>query len=391
MKHIVFVIAMFVLVSGCASPNLKPVEEGLLVNDDEKMLWLQALEEQKVLNTSAVIYHAPELEKYLTSIVHKLQPDDLPADLSFKIIVIKDPYMNAFAFPNVVSYIHTVILARMDNEAQLAALLAHEMSHCTQRHTLRAYRHFRDKPGFIASLQETLARLAMVEELARLLGLTGSMGAVSGYTRELESEADLSGLDYLVTADYDPHEALRLFEHLKKDIEAVQGKEPYFFGTHPKVQARIDNVEHLLETKYAHINGGAKNGDLFSSKVSQAVLENARLELRIGRFSAAQKSVEKYLRVHKNDASAYYLMGEIFRQRGQEQDAGRALGYYQKAIAMDSSYAQPHKAIGLIHYKQGQKVLAKKFFESSLLLAPNTPDKAYIQGYIKQCVAEGEG
>ena len=55
-----------------------------------------------------------------------------------KIVVIKDPYLNAFAFPNGVIYIHTGMLARMDNEAQLAALLAHEMSHCIHRHTLRA-------------------------------------------------------------------------------------------------------------------------------------------------------------------------------------------------------------------------------------------------------------
>ena len=121
------------------------------------------------------------------------------------------------------------------------------------------------------------------------------------------------------------------------------------------------------------------------------MLANARLELRIGRYSAARRSVEKYLHLHPNDAQAYYLLGEIFRQRDAEQDARRALTHYQKAIILDASYAEPHKAIGLIHYKQGQRVLARKYFESCLLLAPNTPDKAYIQGYIKQCDRDGGG
>ena len=93
----------------------------------------------------------------------------------------------------------------------------------------------------------------------------------------------------------------------------------------------------------------------------------------------------------KDDTAAYYLMGEIFRQRGQEGDAEMALSYYNRAIAIDLSYSEPHKAIGLIHYKKGDKALARRFFESCLLLAPDAPDRAYIQGYIKQCANDGEG
>jgi len=390
MKRIAAIIGLFLLVS-CAAAYKKPVPDGMLVDRDEKMLWQQALTEQKALNDSALIYRDRQLEGYLSAVVRRLLPRDLPPELSFKIVVVQDPYFNAFAFPNGVIYIHTGMLARMDNEAQLAALLAHEMSHSIHRHTLRAYRRIKDNPGMMASIRGGLAQLARVEELAKFLGLTGSLAAVSGYARELELEADVAGLDYLIAAGYDPYQALHLFEYLKKDIEAQQTKEPYFFGTHPKVQARIDNLAYLLVSKYPDIRGGAKNTDLFCRKVATAVLENARLELRIGRYSAALTNVEKYLRLHPSDARAHYLMGEIFRQRGASQDARRALTYYQRAIALDSAYAEPHKAIGMIHYKEGQRVLARKYFESCLLLAPDTPDKAYIQGYIKQCIRDGDG
>jgi predicted Zn-dependent protease len=391
MKPTAAMIGFLLLICACAVPEKRPVSDGLLASADEKAIWRQAQEEQKILNNSAMIHQDRQLEEYLNSVVRRLQPRDLPAELSFRVVVVQDPYFNAFAFPNGVIYIHTGILARMDNEAQLAALLAHEMAHSTLRHTLRAYRHMKENPGMMASLQDTLARLAMVEELARFLGLTGSMAAVTGYARELELEADTAGLDYLITAGYDPYQALHLFEHLKKDIEAEQVKEPYFFGSHPKIQARISNVTHLLGTKYADIRSGIKNTEIFSSKVSPIVLENARLELRSGRFAAAQRSVEKYLRLHHSDARAHYLMGEIFRQRGAAQDASRALAHYHQAITFDSSYAEPHKAIGLIHFKKGQRMLARKYFESCLSLAPDTPDKAYIKGYIKQCVLDGGG
>ncbi len=391
MNRAIAIVGLFLLVCACAAADKTLVSDGLLVSDDEKALWQQALQEQRILNDSALIYEDSQLEEYLNSVVHRLQPHDLPDKLSFKIVVVQDPYFNAFAFPNGVIYLHTGMLARMDNEAQLAALLAHEMSHSIHRHTLRAYRRMKENPGFMASLQDTLSRLAMVEELARYLGLTGSMAALTGYAREFELEADVAGLDYLIAAGYDPYEALRLFEHLKKDIEEEQVKAPYFFGSHPKVQARIDAVTHLLQTKYTDIHSGVRNTEVFFSKVSPVVLENARLELRSGRFAAARRSVQKYLRLHHSDARAHYLMGEIFRQRDAGQDASRALTHYQKAINFDASYAEPHKAIGLIHYKKGQRKLARKYFESCLLLAPDTPDKAYIQGYIKQCVRDGGG
>jgi len=391
MKRVHFILYLFLLVAGCASPNLAPLNEGLLVNEDEKMIWRQSLEEQKVLNDSGVILEDLALQTYLNQIVRNLQPDDLSAKMSFNVLVIKDPYLNAFAFPDGTIYVHTGLLARMDNEAQLAVLLAHEMAHCTQRHALQAYRSIKDRQAFMASVQQTLARLAMVQEVARFLGLTGSLAAVTGYTREFETEADIVGLDSMIMADYDPYEALRLFEHLKAEIEYEQIKEPYFFGTHPNVQTRIDTIRHVLETSYKDKPGRKKNTEVFISKVNRVILENAELDLKIGRFRHAWRGVDKYLQTAANDARAYYLMGEIFRQRGRENDTAKALSYYRKAVSIDPSYSEPHKAIGLIHYKDGHKALAKQFFESCLRLAPDAPDKAYIQGYIKQCMQEGEG
>jgi regulator of sirC expression with transglutaminase-like and TPR domain len=71
-------------------------------------------------------------------------------------------------------------------------------------------------------------------------------------------------------------------------------------------------------------------------------------------------------------------------------DAQTALGYYSHAITLDPNFAAPHKASGLIHYKNGQHALAKKFFESCLQLSPDAPDKAYIKGYLKECTLREE-
>ncbi len=100
MKRTIAMIGFLLLVCACAVADKRPVSDGLLVNDDEKALWQQALEEQKILNSSAMIHRDSQLEEYLNTIVRRLQPRDLPPKLAFKIVVVRDPYFNAFAFPN---------------------------------------------------------------------------------------------------------------------------------------------------------------------------------------------------------------------------------------------------------------------------------------------------
>ena len=389
-KYLVIIICLCALAAGCITPHAVPLNEELKSAADEQLLWGRVQKEQDALNNSGFLYHEPELENYLNRIVKKLQTHSIAPDFRIQIKILKDPNLNALAYPNGVIYIHTGILARMDNEAQLAALLSHEMTHCTHRHSLRVIRSIKDRPAFAAAVQDTLAKISAVQEVARLLGASGSMAAVSGYTRELESEADQVGLDLMAKANYDPTEALKLFEHLKQEIEAEEIVEPFFFGTHPNIQQRIENVRDWLANENYKNRTVVKSTAEFQDRLQRVVLTNARLDLRLGRFDVAQQTVTKYLGMQQNDSRAYYLFGEILRQRDHQDDARTAVSYYEKAISLDPSYPEPHKALGLIHYKEGEKQLAKKFFESCLLLSPNASDKAYIQGYLKNCKPSGE-
>ena len=382
MKNLALIIAVCCLVVGCATSRPILVCQTLTASEEEQMLWRRAQEEQNAIDGSGLLYQDTEIENYLNQIAKKLQTNSISADISFQIKVIKDPKLNAFALPNGVIYIHTGILAHMENEAQLAALLAHEMTHCTHRHSLKTLRNIKNR---------TQAKSATIRELAQLLGITGSIAFINGYTRELETEADRVGLDLVVKANYDPNEVLKLFELLKQENEVEGLEEPYFLGTHPKVQQRIENVNRWMAENYRGKIKGSKNTIKFQSNMSRIMLENARLDLQQGKFFIAQSTVKKYLNLNPDDAQAYFLLGEIFRQRGWKNDSVAAIVNYEKSISLNPSYSESYKAMGLIHYKDGEKRRARKYFESCLLLSPNTVDKAYIQGYLKLCAANGEG
>ena len=389
-----FCLLFMTLATNCSTYSKSDVSlmsDALLTNEDEQMLWHKSEQEQLVLESSGFIYPDQKLEDYLNRVAAKLKPQSGPEDLVIRVRVIKNAYLNAFAYPNGKIYIHTGLLARMDSEDQLAAVLAHELAHCTQRHALRAFRRYKDQPAILTAIHHTLLKTRGLQEMARYLGVTGTMVAISGYARELEAEADRLGIELMTAAGYNPKEALFLFDHMITEIERAGLEEPFFFGSHPRIQQRVDNLQNMPDPVYLNKRATIKNNEIFFVKREQLFLDNARLDIRLGRFQAAKQGIEKFLLIKPDDSRAFFLLGEIYRQQGRSIDTHKAIKNYNRAITLDPSYAAPHKAIGLIHFKKGHHELAKKFFESCLQLSPNAPDKAYIQGYLKQCTLSEEG
>jgi predicted Zn-dependent protease len=385
------IIALATACSTYSKPDVSPVAEALLMNEDEKMLWQKAEQEQLAFEDNGLIYTDQELEDYLNQVAGKLCPQSAPQNLVIRVKVIKNPYLDAFAYPNGMIYIHTGLLARMDNEDQLAAVLAHELIHCTQRHALRAFRKYRDQPAVLTAVQNTMLKARGLHDMARYLGIGGPMAGISGYVRELEAEADRLGFELMTAAGYNPKEALYLFDHMMAEIEQEKLEEPLFCASHPTVRQRVDNLQKLTDPVYLNKEPAIKNRKNYFAKLGQLFLDNARLDIRLGRFQAARHGIEKFLQIKRDDSRAFFLLGEIYRQQGRAIDTQLALENYKRAITLDPGYAAAHKAIGLIYYKKGYHALAKKFFESCLQLSPNATDKAYIQVYLEQCTPSEEG
>ena len=108
-----FFLSVFLIVAAATSCSSHPqagmslVPDALLATEDEQMLWKKSEHEQRALESSGLIYSAPELEAYLNQVVAKLKPETAPAELNLRVKVIKNPYLNAFAYPNGLIYIHT--------------------------------------------------------------------------------------------------------------------------------------------------------------------------------------------------------------------------------------------------------------------------------------------
>ena len=373
-------VCCLALASACASTALVPVTDPGFnaFESDEMVLWARSAEQARRINESGFLYDDKELEAYVNSVARKLQPPGVYERIPFTVKVLRDPYLNAFALANGAVYLHTGILASMENEAQLATLLGHEMTHATNRHSIKRSRDIKNTVTVMSSL------------LLATGGLAGVFGPVArasvyGYSRDYEREADTEGFRLTMQAGYDPAESLKLFEQMKREIEEEQIKEPFFFGTHPRVMERIESYNALIATRSGKERTNATNAEVFQGHIKKLVLDNARLDLQTGRYERAASALQRYINRYPTEAGAYYLLGEANRQQGDSDHDKKAEESYQKALSLDADHYESHKMLGIMRFKAGDKAAAKEHLEKYLALNTKAADRAYVGKYIKAC------
>jgi predicted Zn-dependent protease len=374
---------------GCAASALAPLgEEGFQLEDDEQRLWKEGRELQSRFDSSGLIEQDPFLTAYINEVAAKIAPEKVKEKIRLEIKVLKNPAPNAFALPHGLIYVHTGFLARMRNEAQLAAVLGHEIIHITYRHTLQTFRNVKQGAAFASTLGVIGAPAGLYGLGVVMLGSLGALAAVSGYSQSLEEEADAEGLRAMAHAGYDPREAVKVMENVNRYLEQEEIKEPYFFSTHPRVAERTASYQRLLDRHYREAGGWLRE-DAFRIKMSQTVLENALLEISRGRFALAQESIEECLAREADNSKAHFALAELFRRRGLESDRERSENEYKIALRLEPRSADAHRGIGLLYYKIGQGDLAREHFQTYLGLSPGAKDRAYIEQYLREIDAGG--
>ena len=267
-----------------ACSTVPPLSSNFVLAEDEQRIWNRSKEEAKRLDESGQLYLSREIVEYVNEVARRLVSNDLKETSEFNpaVRIIKNPLLNAFALSNGAIYVHTGILAKLENEAQLATILAHELTHIIHRHPVRHFRAVQNFSTTLAILQIAAAPAGAYGTLAVLLGSLSTTAAVSGYSKGLEAEADVGGFELMVTAGYDPAEATKLFEFIQKDLEERKIEEPFFFGSHPKLQDRRENYKALLLKSYAG-RAGNKGSERYSEIIYPLLLDNAQMDLSLGR------------------------------------------------------------------------------------------------------------
>ncbi|OGX23959.1 MAG: hypothetical protein A3D10_01700 [Omnitrophica WOR_2 bacterium RIFCSPHIGHO2_02_FULL_48_11] len=384
--------AIFFICAGCATLNVAKVgDSAYRAEDDEQNIAKEMDKVTELLDESGYIYQNKELEEYVNRLTDSLLSDEIKASgVKISVKILSDTSLNAVTYANNRIYLNTGMLAAMDNEAQLAALLSHEMVHAINRHALKKFRSAVNKSAFlsVAVMPAAVAGGALGSVFTRMTVLS----SVAGYSQQLEYEADNEGLKMMVQSGYAAKEAPQLFVHLKEFIQEEEGKEPLFFSSHPHVISRIKNYETIIEKDYAGHSGTKMDSAEFDRLTNQLVLDNARLCLQSGLFKTGERNIQKFIGKNAADPQGYFYRGELFRQRqdhpkqekvrDKKEDYLTSLEAYNKAIALNVGYAPAYKGKAQVLEKQGVPNEAKENYRKYLELAPGAGDRGYIEQFL---------
>jgi beta-barrel assembly-enhancing protease len=406
-------VLVLLLLGACATTNIPPIgssHQPFQLAADEREIWEQSEAEQQKLNRRGRLYQDILLEEYINDIARRMTPPELEEQgVPIRVKILRDPSLNAFAYPNGALYIHTGLLARVENEAQLASVLGHEMTHVINRDAVRQHRSTRNKviaanvAAIAASIgisavagdqwrQGNAVTAAVVGQTANvMLGLglqLGLLAAVNGYGRSMEDEADVGAIRLMTQAGYDINEAPKVHQMLLQRYGDPSRLENFFFGNHSRNQERIEHYERLLGTEYAQVAQASSlitNTEEFQRRTRPLVRDNAILDVEAGRYGTAKAALERVLAVAPTDAKAHFYLGELYRkQRRAPTDVAQAVEAYQKAAEHDPSYPDPQRSLGLLYYTTGKKTEARQAFERYLELKPHADDRQQVREYLME-------
>ncbi len=176
---------------------------------------------------------------------------ELP-EIPFEFNVLASDVVNAFALPGGPVYITRGMLEKMDSEGELAAVLGHECAHVTLQHSATMITRQMGLQAVVAVIgvvggegRGGQAAEGLAKVVSNLIGLK--------YNRNMESQADKWGLDYLVAAGYDPGQMVGLLQIFVTMEEG--GRAPELLATHPNPDNRVGAVEALIQQKYPRRTG----------------------------------------------------------------------------------------------------------------------------------------
>ncbi|MBC8043590.1 MAG: M48 family metalloprotease [Rhizobacter sp.] len=178
-----------------------------------------------------------------------LAANDVPFEgqYNYQVQVVNEDVLNAFATTGGYLYMYTGIMKFLDNEAQLAGVIGHEMGHISNRHITNNMT--------AQSITGTLASVLLGDKASDMTktaaGLAYNLSFLK-YSRFAEEEADQSGAEWMVRTDYNPYEMQGFF---KKMQNAGGGRSPEFLSTHPDPASRVQHIGEVLGKLNARNSG----------------------------------------------------------------------------------------------------------------------------------------
>lgn len=337
--------------------------------DDEIGLWTQVDELEEELKFSQEIIRDPELQSYVEGVLCAAVGDDRCS--AARIYLLRRSTFNAGIYPNGMMVVNSGLMLRMRNEAEFAAVLAHEFAHFEMRHSLQLFQEARSKSdtAAIASIFIGVLALFIVDD-------------IFSFSRDMEREADLTSAEFLVGSVYASNAVVEIWNRLleEDDLRAEErdrkkrGRKTRLFDTHPPAAERAKYLAAATEGK---IGEGDLGTERYNEAMAPYLLTFFDDQLQRNDFAASEFLVDA-LAGDDWKADHYLMKGELYRSRGQGDDLETARDAFAEAIAAGSERPETWRGLGLAQIRLGERAEGRASLATYLEMAPEADDASLI-------------
>lgn len=329
-----------------------------------------------------------ELTRYVQQVGQRLAAVSDRPDLPYEFVVLNDSVPNAWAMPGGKIAFNRGLLYELHSEAELAAVLGHEIVHAAARHGAKSM----ERGVFLQGAMLAVGLATRDSNYSNLVvggAQLGSQLVSSKYGRDAESESDHYGMKYMKLAGYDPAAAVTLQETF---VRLSEGKRQDFlsglFASHPPSQERVDLNKKTLQELGA---GGEMGKEVYAQKVAKLMAtreaykayDEGKEALQKGDTEKARTLAKKAIGIEPREARFQELLGDIALTK---KNTTEALAFYDKAIQMQPDYFKPYVQSGIALFNDGKKEQAEPFLKKANALLPTAPGYALLGQ-----IAEGRG
>lgn len=351
----------------------------------ERGIWMEADEDERMLRDSALLVHDEALSKYVKGVLCREVGQDRCGNT--RIYVVEIPQFNASMAPNGTMRVFTGLLLRVQNEAELAAILGHEFAHFELRHALARAKQQRNAAGLSAWIG-VIAAGATNYGGANINGTSLQAAVIGSYyrfTRDQETAADLLSLKYMGNSPYDPSASWQIWRYMMAESDArsvsrglKQGHEYQsgFFDTHPTSPDRANYLK-------AEADKLGKSGELHAQEYRDALRpflpHLLAAQVKSNDFGGSEYLLQTMSQTEGWTGDLLFARGELFRQRANPRDLATAADLFRQAITKGYGAPEIHRELGLSLLRNGDQNEGKAALQQYLSLKPDATDKGVIE------------
>lgn len=327
----------------------------VVVGDDERALLAETVTLRGQLEREDALLSDEGVEAYLNGVLQLLLPAGLPdAAPAVTVAVIRSARVTALGTAGGGIFLTTSLLAALENEAQLAAILGHELGHVMARHAIVAKR-------FGERSRSTVERMRLA--------------------RRQEEDADRFALATMRRARYDARELPRALA-LTDTGDDRSSEDREAFRSHPFTSARVRDMTRA--TRGDPTEGVRVGARRYEEALAALFAVAAEIELRAGALDRATTSIARYRRLRPTSGRGFYLEGEHARlTEPAGRRSARARAAYERAVELDPTDPKALRRLGFLSHELGDEARAAALLARYLTLAPNAPDRALVERVLR--------